>query len=258
MNILIPDSWLRDYLKTKATPKQIKDCLSLCGPSVERIYTVNGETVYDIEITTNRVDAYSVRGIAREAAVILPQFGIDAKMLSVDSVDLKGREYRKAHPLDISIDNTHGFCGRILAMKLGSVRIGQSPKWMQRRLQLVGQRPINNLIDITNYVMWEIGHPVHAFDYDRLTQKKIIVREAKKGEHAVTLDNIHHTFMGGELIFDDGKGEIIDIPGIMGTANTVVTDGTKNVLLFHRKHGPGKNSHDLHELIHTVTSCNYK
>jgi phenylalanyl-tRNA synthetase beta subunit len=81
MNILVPDSWLREYLKTDATTKQIKECLSLCGPSVERIHTVKGETVYDIEITSNRPDAMSVMGVAREACVILPRFGIHATLV---------------------------------------------------------------------------------------------------------------------------------------------------------------------------------
>ncbi|MEK7544371.1 MAG: phenylalanine--tRNA ligase subunit beta, partial [Patescibacteria group bacterium] len=80
MNILIPDSWLRDYLETKATPKQIKEYLSLCGPSVERIHEESGEPIYDVEITTNRPDAMSVVGVAREAAAILPRFGIAAKL----------------------------------------------------------------------------------------------------------------------------------------------------------------------------------
>ena len=80
MNILIPDSWLREYLETKATPKQIKEYLSLCGPSVERIHEESGEPIYDVEITTNRPDAMSIVGIAREAAAILPRFGIPAKL----------------------------------------------------------------------------------------------------------------------------------------------------------------------------------
>lgn len=82
MNILIPDSWLREYLETKATPSQIKEYLSLCGPSVERIHEESGEPIYDVEITTNRPDAMSIMGVAREAAAILPRFGIAAKLLA--------------------------------------------------------------------------------------------------------------------------------------------------------------------------------
>jgi len=236
MNILIPDSWLREYLKTDATPKQLKDCLSLCGPSIERINTVNGDIVYDVEVTTNRVDMMSVTGIAREAGVILPQFDIPATYVPLKTPPPP----KKGKKLDLVIKNNQALCQRILAMKLTNITLGPSPAWMQKRLVEVGQRPLNNAIDITNYVMWEIGHPVHAFDYDRLVEKKIIVREARKGETLITLDNKKHTLLGGEIIFEDGTGTIIDLPGIMGTENTVVTDTTKNILLFIESSDPAK------------------
>jgi phenylalanyl-tRNA synthetase beta chain len=229
MNILVPDTWLREYLKTDATPKQIKECLSFCGPSVERINSVNGETVYDIEITVNRVDSMSIYGVAREASVILPEFGISATLLPLqnDILIKKG-----AKPLDITVTDKDGLCNRILAIAIKDVAIAPSPAWMQKRLVQIGLRPLNNVIDITNYVMWETGHPVHVFDYDRLKEKNILVRYAKKGETLVTLDHKTHTLGGGEIIFDNGKGEIIDLPSIMGTANTATTDTTKNILLF--------------------------
>lgn len=236
MNILVPHRWLLDHLKTKATPKQIQTNLSLCGPTVERVHQVKGDSVYDIEVTTNRVDAMSVRGIAREAAAILPEFGINARLKPLNGLT----QPKNSKPLGITIKNNPNFCHRILAIKLENVTLGPSPKWLADRLEQVDQRPLNNVIDITNYVMWEIGHPVHAFDYDRLTQKTIIVREAKKGEKLITLDNKTHTLNGGEIIFDDGTGEIIDLPGIMGTSNTVVTDQTKNILLFIESSDPAR------------------
>jgi phenylalanyl-tRNA synthetase beta chain len=238
MNILIPDSWLRDFLKTKATPAQLQEYLSLCGPSVERINVINNETVYDIEVTTNRIDSMSVNGIAREAAAILPEFTVKATYLPPEIPTVANIQGTK--PLGIMIKNDPSLCYRILAIKLENVHLGESPKWLKDRLELVGQRPLNNIIDITNYVMWEMGHPIHAFDYDRLTNKKIIVREAKKGERLTTLDNKTHTLKGGEIIFDDGTGRIIDLPGIMGTENTVITEKTKNVMLFIENSDPAK------------------
>ena len=238
MNILIPDSWLRDFVKTKATPVQLKEYLSLCGPSVERVNVVHKETVYDVEVTTNRIDSMSVTGIAREAAAILPEFTIDALYISPKIPDVAS--IQGAKPLGITIKNNPNLCYRILAIKLENITLGQSPKWLKDRLELVGQRPLNNIIDITNYVMWEMGHPIHAFDYDRLTNKKIIVREAKKGERLTTLDNKTHVLNGGEIIFDDGAGKIIDLPGIMGTENTVITEKTKNVLLWIENADPSK------------------
>lgn len=227
MNILIPYIWLLEHLETRATPEKIQECLSLCGPSVERIEQTEGEPVFDIEVTTNRVDSMSVRGIAREAAAILPEFGIKAHLTKLQLNKVNTRA-----PLDMKIKNDPNLCHRILAVKLEDVKISPSPAWLQKRLRQVGQRPLNNIIDITNYVMWEIGHPMHVFDYDRVTSKEIRVREAKKGETLITFDDKKYTLHGGEVIFDDGTGKIIDLPGIMGTKNTVVKERTKNVLLW--------------------------
>jgi phenylalanyl-tRNA synthetase beta chain len=227
MNILIPYTWLLEHLDTKATPEKLQECLSLCGPSVERIDSVNGEPVFDVEITTNRVDSMSVRGIAREAAAILPEFDIKAKLKTLTTPKVSSQL-----ELGIRIKNNPQLCRRILAVKLENLKIKPSPGWLQKRLTQVGQRPLNNTIDITNYVMWELGHPIHVFDFDRLKEKTIIVREAKKGEKLITLDNKTYTLNGGEVIFDDGTGNIIDLPGIMGTKNTVVTQKTKNILLW--------------------------
>ena len=235
MNILIPDKWLREHLKTTATPKQIQKYLSLSGPTVERIKKIKDDSVYDVEITTNRVDSMSVRGIAREAAAILPEFGLKAKLKP-----LKLPEISSLKPLDFTIKNNPRLCHRVLAVKLENVQVKKSPPWLVTRLEQVDQRALNNIVDITNYVMWEIGHPIHAFDYDRLSHKTIIVRAAKPGETLVTLDDKKHLLRGGEIVFDNGTGTIIDLPGIMGTKNTVVTQNTKNVLLLIESSDPVK------------------
>lgn len=235
MNILIPYSWLKEYLKTNAAPKDIAKALTLCGPTVDNTVKRGDDWIYNIEVTTNRVDAMSVYGIAREAAAILPEFGFSAKLAQPKEKIFKNRK-----DLGIDIENNPKLCKRILAIKLKEVKIAPSPTWLKEKLDKVGQRPLNNAIDITNYVMWELGHPIHAFDYDRIKNKKIVVREARKGEKLVTLDNISYTLSGGEVIFDNGKGEIIDLPGIMGTANTVVTPSTKNILLWIESVDPAK------------------
>jgi phenylalanyl-tRNA synthetase beta chain len=240
MNILIPDSWLREHLKTKATPKQIKDCLSLCGPSVERINQIGNEVVYDIEVTTNRVDMFSVLGIAREAAVILPEFGISAELVPTTYFNFQNNIPASVKPLDIKIVNDPKLSKRILAIKLGNATIGKSSDFIAKRLELSGQRSLNNAVDITNYVMWEVGHPIHVFDYDRLIHKTIIVREANKGESLITLDKKKHFLKGGEIVFDDGTGTIIDLPAIMGTDNTIVTENTRNLLLWIESADPVK------------------
>jgi phenylalanyl-tRNA synthetase beta chain len=236
MNILIPDSWLREYLETKATPVEIMRYLSLSGPSVERIIDRQGEPVYDIEITTNRVDAFSVSGIAREAAVILPEYGFPAKLKPPSS--FKTAVSPNLAPLSIQIKPDDQLINRIIAVEIRNIQNLKTPDWLKKRLEMVGQRSLNLLIDITNYVMWEVGHPLHIFDLDRMVKKKLIVRKANKREKFTTLDNRTHFTNGGEIIFDDGAGEIIDLPGIMGTANTVVTNATKNALLFSENSDP--------------------
>jgi phenylalanyl-tRNA synthetase beta chain len=233
MNILIPHHWLLEHLETKVEPAEIARCLSLCGPSVERIHELEGEPVYDIEVTTNRVDMMSVRGIAREAAAILPEFGHKASLIDhTPQKTLHAIAAAKVPDLDITISDPKHLSRRIVAIKLSHVAIKPSPPLIQKRLLQVGQRPINNIIDMTNYVMWEFGHPIHAFDYDQISTKQIHIREAKPEETLTTLDGKTHKLHGGEVVFDDGNGTIIDLPGIMGTENTVIGDNTTNVLLW--------------------------
>jgi len=237
MNIFIPDRWLRQHLKTNATIKQIREYLSLCGPSIERVDTIGKDSVYDIEVTTNRVDMMSVRGIAQEASVILPQFGIQAELLPLPTYDKKNQSTK---PLGITIENDPKLCKRIIAVKLENISLKQSSKEMKEFLTLAGIKPTHAAIDITNYVMHEVGYPIHAFDYDRLKEKHIVVREARRGEHFITLDGKKHITQGDEIVFEDGKGTIIDLPAIMGCENTSVHDDTTSILLWAESADPMK------------------
>ena len=235
MDILIPDGWLREHLDTKAKPQQIANLLSLCGPSIEKVDKVSGDYIYHVEVTTNRIDTASVRGLAREANAILPRFGIKAVLKN-----LSLNKSKSSVPLDIVIKNDSKLCKRILAVKLDNVVIKDSPSWLKKRLEMVGQRSLNSTIDITNYVMWELGHPMHVFDYDKLTHKKIIVRPAHKGEKLISLDDKVHTMLGDEVVFDDGTKTIIDLPGIIGAKNSVVDKDTKSILLWIESVDPVK------------------
>src|SRR5260221_11281916 len=114
----------------------------------------------------------------------------------------------------------------------------ESPQFMKERLEAANIRSLNILIDITNYVMLEIGHPAHAFDYDRLKNHTLIIREAKKGEKIITLDKKEHVLPGGDIVADNGEGEIVDLLGIMGTDNSVITDDTKRVVFFFDNNDP--------------------
>ncbi len=228
MNIQILDSWLREYLKTPAKYKQIVDNLSLTSVSVEKITEQDQDYIYDIEVTTNRPDLMSVVGLAREAAAVLPQFDIQAKF----SEPKFESNISETKPLELPITIDPRLINRICAVAL-EVTVKESPKYIKDRILASGINPHNNLIDVTNYVMRETGHPMHAFDYDKLLKfGKFIIREAKKGETLIDLHNDKYELKGGEIIAEDGKGEIIDLLGIMGTANSAVDETTKRVMLF--------------------------
>ncbi len=227
MNIQILDSWLREYLKTKASPKQIAEKLSLTSVSIERIEKWRDDFLYDIEITSNRPDLASVTGLAREAGAVLPQSGTDATFVppifSSSEAPAKSRSNyddgsRQARTITIEdkTNKINRICGAVM-----EVSVKDSPKEIQDRLESSGIRSLNNLIDITNYVMRVTGHPVHVFDYDRLGTNKLILREAKKGETIVTLDKKVYTLSAGDLIADDGTGRIVDLLSIMGLDNSV-------------------------------------
>ena len=236
MNIKISDKWLREYLKTEASPVDITKLLSLCGPSVDCLDRVGDDYVYDIEITTNRVDQFSVIGIAREAAAILNNNGFKAEFIlpkiTIPSVP------KPAVSLEISDKNN--LVKRILAVVLIGVKVGESPTFIKDRLIKAGVRPLNNLVDITNYVMLEFGQPTHVFDLQRVKTNKLILRNAKKDEEIETLDRKKYRLNPDDVVIDDGTGRIIDLPGISGTSNSVVTKDTTQVIFFTELNYPLK------------------
>ncbi|PIY79224.1 MAG: hypothetical protein COY81_03895 [Candidatus Pacebacteria bacterium CG_4_10_14_0_8_um_filter_43_12] len=230
MNILIPHSWLLEHLDTDASPKEIQRLLSLSGPSIERIYQKDGEAVYDIEVTTNRVDSMSVRGIAREAAVILKQAGRKTELQP-----LSNPQFESNNQLPIpKIENNPVFCKRIICIVLSNIQHNPTPALMAKRLTQIDQNVHDAAIDITNYVTHELGHPCHAFDYDKIMKLGgvIKVKEAAAGKKFITLDKEEYQTVGGEIVFENDQGEIIDFPAIKGTANTAVDNSTNNILFW--------------------------
>ncbi|NCN82497.1 MAG: phenylalanine--tRNA ligase subunit beta [Candidatus Pacebacteria bacterium] len=231
MNILIPHTWLLEHLEADIEPKKLQEYLSLCGPSVERMYEREGDSVYDIEVTTNRADAMSVRGIAREAAAILPQFGVDAKLKPLTAPDVPNPSEELVLPTITENDELNK---RTLCVVLSNVDRAPTPDWMAKRLTALDMQIHDAAIDITNYITHELGHPCHAFDYDKLVAcgNQIIITEAEAGESFTLLDGATYTAIGGEVIFKDGTGTIIDLPSIKGTANSSVNANTKRILLL--------------------------
>ncbi len=180
------------------------------------------ETVFEYEITSNRVDCYSVLGIAREAAATF-DLPFEQPKISFTETD-----ENTADMIDVEIRDAD-LCSRYCARVCTDVKIAPSPKWMQRRLAAAGIRPINNLVDITNYVMLEYGQPMHAYDLDRVAGHKIIVRRANDGDVFQTLDEQDRKLDKDVLMICDAEKEI-GIAGIMGGENTKITDDVKTVL----------------------------
>lgn len=239
MNILVPDTWLREYLKTDATPEQLKKYLSLCGPSIERMQKIDGEYIYDVEVTGNRPDAMSIIGIAREAQVILPRFDIEATLVGDPYSKKHTKQDKKlSHPLPLHVTTNDALNPRWMTIVFDHVTVGPSPDWLVKRLQQSGIRAINTVIDITNYVMRAFGQPAHAFDYDTIGKQTMHLRESKKGEHITTLDGKPHTLPGGDIVIEDGEGTLMDLCGIMGGQTSAITPDTKRVVLFVQTYDP--------------------
>jgi len=239
MNILIPDSWLREHLISKATPKQVSHYLTLCSQTVEKINQVKNDSVYDIEVTTNRPDCLSVYGLARELNAILSQNKIKATLKPLVENQKEIPQIKKSLPLKVKITQP-SLCPRFTAIIFDQIKIKPSPKVVQDRLEKAGVRALNNVVDISNYLMLELGQPMHTFDYDKIKGAKMILRETKKGEKITTLDKITRTLPQGAIIIEDGEGRIVDLCGIMGGANSEVDSQTKRVLLFVQTYDPMK------------------
>jgi len=199
-----------------------------------------GDTMLDLDITPNRPDCLSVVGIAREAAA-----------LSGQSLHIPKISYEEAAaPIDgqISIEIADpDLCPRYCASLITGVKIAESPAWMQERLIACGQRPINNIVDITNYVMLEYGQPLHAFDYDRIRGRKIIVRRAVEAENFFTLDDIERKLSHDMLVIADGEGTVA-IAGVMGGLNSEVTESTGAILLEAASFNPASIHYTSHHL----------
>lgn len=235
MNMLIPYSWLKDFLKTDLSPKEFATVVSAHGPSIEKWHqTDDGDVVFDVEVTTNRIDAFSVYGLAREAYAILKQNNIDTKLEEPQLPEIingSGVNYEVYPDIDESL------CSRFTAVVIDGVDIKPSPKHIVDRLEKVGERGINNVVDISNYVMWELGQPMHTFDYDKIVGHRIILRKAKAGESVTTLDGVRRQVPQVSIVIQDEE-KLIDLAGIMGGKNSAVDENTRRVLLFVQTYNP--------------------
>lgn len=185
------------------------------------------DVVFDVSLTPNRGDCLSIRGIAREIAVLLDRPLHDRLPIAREAITVQTNGAPAAQSIHVEIQNPER-CGRYCAAVVRNVHVGPSPQWMQRRLEAVGQRPLNNIVDVTNYLNIGYGQPTHAFDLDKLEGQRIIVRQAQKGETIRLLDDSEKKLTEDDLVIADEKTPIA-LAGVMGGAESAVDKNTKNV-----------------------------
>jgi phenylalanyl-tRNA synthetase beta chain len=214
-------SWIREFVEVKANDHDLAEALTHAGIAVESEAEERGQAVYEMDITTNRVDAMNHYGVAREASAI---FDLDLKPVTPKLPNAEGQP-----TFAIELHDATG-CPRYTARILHGVKVATSPKKISERLELVGSRAINNIADAGNYALFELGHPTHAFDLDTLEGGKIVVRKAREGESLKTLDGETRKLTTNDLVIADAVKPVA-LAGIMGGFDTMITGETTNVLI---------------------------
>jgi phenylalanyl-tRNA synthetase beta chain len=216
-------NWLKEFVEVTAPAPELRTQLSLAGIAIDSIEETAAGPVLDAEITANRPDCLGHIGIAREVAAIY--------RLPVKPVEPKLRESaeKAANGTRVEIEEPD-LCGRYTARVLRGVKVQPSPDWMRQRLEAIGEKSINNVVDVTNYVMFELGQPLHAFDLDKLSEQRIVVRRARPGEKMRTLDGAERTLSKEMCVIADAS-RAVAIAGVMGGADTEIGFSTRNILI---------------------------
>ncbi len=215
--------WLKELVDVDLSPRELAEKLTMIGLAVDRVDEVDGDVLLELDVTSNRPDCLSHLGVAREIATLCgtsvrhPETRVEEDLeetVRVASVEIWDPD----------------LCPRYVARVIRDVRVGPSPRWVVERLERLGQRSINNVADITNLVLLELGHPLHAFDLEKLSERRIIVRRARMGERLVTLDGVARTLREDMLVIADAQRPVA-LAGIMGGEETAVSETTRDVLL---------------------------
>jgi phenylalanyl-tRNA synthetase beta chain len=219
-------NWLKEFVDVTASPEEVASRLALAGTNIASIENGPHGAIIDAELTSNRPDCLGMLGVAREVGAI---YGLPIKSISPKPAESSTAKAADAITVKIAVPE---LCGRFTARVIRGVKIQPSPAWLKERLDAAGTASINNVVDIANYVMLELGHPLHAFDYDRVREHSIVVRRARQNEKIKTLDGIDRTLDSNICMVCDGDGSrAVGIGGIMGGAETEISFSTKNVLI---------------------------
>jgi len=219
--MLVPLSLLKDYVKITLPEAKLSEKLTEIGLGVENISKIEGESILDLEVTPNRPDWLSIVGVAREIASLEKEKVIFPKVAEI-------KKSTKVLPLKIKTDYTIN--PRFTGIIIDKIKVGESPEWLKKRLIQIGMRPINNIVDITNFVMYELGNPLHAFDYDKIEGHEMTVGQSLEGEVFESVDGVTYRLPKGAVVIKDAK-KIIDLCGIKGGKNSGTYKDTKTIFI---------------------------
>jgi phenylalanyl-tRNA synthetase beta chain len=221
--MLVSYNWLRELTGSKLGPQEVRERLTNVGLAVDAVAERGDDYVLDVEIPSNRGDCLSHVGIARELAVI-EQSKVQRPKAKVENSAGKASEFAAVEINDPDL------CPRYAARVIRGVKIAPSPEWLAKRLEVIGQRPINNVADITNFVLHELGHPLHAFDLANLAEHRIVVRRAASGESIKTLDGVERKLDAEMLVIADAQ-RAVAVAGVMGGEDSEISGRTSDVLI---------------------------
>ena len=221
--MLISYEWLGDYVETRLSAEELRDRLTNVGLAIDAVEQHNADAVLDVEVPSNRPDCLSHVGIAREVGVI------ERRPLHLPEIKSFKTAGRAGDLTAVEIKDPD-LCPRYAAWLVRGVKIAPSPEWLVKRLETIGQRPINNVADITNYVLHELGQPLHAFDFHKLGGRRIVVRRASAGEKLKTLDGVERTLTNDMLVIADAERPVA-LAGIMGGEESEISSATTDVLI---------------------------
>jgi len=221
----LPVSWLKAYISPVPPPEKLAELFTLSGTAVDRVETKDGQAVLDIEVTTNRPDCLSVLGLARELSSLT---GVKVRLPKI-SPEKNPKIFKKTVAFKVEVRDKKA-CPFYTARLLKNVSFKPAPVWAQQWIGLAGVRPLGNVVDATNFVLFEMGQPLHAFDADQVWGGQLIVRWAKKEEKFLGIDGVEYTLDEKTFVIADVE-RVLAIAGVLGGKLTEITPGTKNVLL---------------------------
>ena len=228
--MIVSWNWLKQYVKLDISVDELAHRLTMTGLNHESTSDVDGDLAIDLEVTSNRPDCLGHIGIAREAAVVL------GRELAIPEVKYPTRSPSAAELTRVEV-SCPDLCPRYIARVIRGVKIGPSPDWLRRRLGTCGVRAINNVVDVTNYVLLEASQPLHAFDFDKLSERRIVVRRARAGETIVAIDQKRYELQKEFCVIADAS-RAVAVAGVMGGFDTEVSDQTTNLLIESAEFDP--------------------